>query len=185
MVMAKHTDIVHREGNISTAERIVRALIAISMLFYPMLSDLSQLDWISLLPLIAIYPMFTAVVGWDPVMFVIETGEHAGRSNQVRTAARIILASVGALMIAATLTAPTGRIGYYSLPALFGILPVFIAILGENPIQALRASIADLQSFDKNESGQVVEKGLESKFDESAEEIIESSHTFDIRQRAA
>lgn len=183
--MAKHTDIIHREGNISNGERIVRALIAISMLFYPMLTNWSQLEWISLLPLIAIYPMFTAVVGWDPIMFIIESGEHAGRSNQVRMAARIVLAGVGALMIAATLTIPTGRVGLYSLPALFGILPVFIAILGENPIQALQGSIADLHATDKNEPEQLVEYGLASRFDESANDYVESACEFQAHQRAA
>jgi len=183
--MTKHTDIIHREGNISTGERIVRALIAVSMLFYPMLGDLTQLEWVSLLPLIAIYPMFTAVVGWDPVMFIIETGEHAGRSNQVRKAARIILAGVGALMIAATLTVPAGRIGYYSLPALFGILPIFVAILGENPILALRSSIVELQTLDKIEPGQVVEKGYPPRFGKSAEANAESTKVFEIHRRAA
>ena len=184
-MMAKGTDIVHQEGNISIGERIARALVAISMLFYPMLMSESQMEWIALLPLVAIYPMFTAVVGWDPVLFIIETGEQAGRSRRVRMTARIVLASVGALMIAATLTVPSGRIGLYSLPALFGIWPVFIAILGENPLLALRESIADLRTPHKTEPEQVVEYRLPRRISESAGNGVASDSVASFHRRAA
>ncbi len=183
--MAKRTDIIHQEGNISIGERLVRALVAISMLFYPMLMAASQMEWIALLPLVAIYPMFTAVVGWDPILFIIETGEHAGRSKQVRMAARIVLASVGTLMIVASLTVPVGRVGWYSLSALIGTLPVFIAILGENPLQALQDSIADLRATYKNEAEQVVEYKLPSRIGESAGNSVVSSCVVQEHKRAA
>lgn len=183
--MAKRTDTIHQQGNISIGERIARALVAISMLFYPMLMSESQMEWIALLPLVAIYPMFTAVVGWDPVLFIIETGEQAGRSSQVRMAARIVLASVGALMIVATLTVPVGRVGWYSLSALIGTLPVFIAILGENPLQALQDSVADLRATYKNEAEQVVEYKLPSRIGESAGSSVVSGCVVQDHKRAA
>jgi hypothetical protein len=184
-MMAKGTDMVHQEGNISIGERIARAAVAISMLFYPMLMAESQMEWIALLPLVAIYPMFTAVVGWDPILFVIETGEQAGRSRQVRMTARIVLASVGALMIAATLTVPTERIGLYSLPALFGIWPVFIAILGENPLLALRESIADVRALHKTKTEQIVQYKLASQMGESAGSDIALNSIAPFHKRAA
>jgi len=184
-MMAKGTDMVHQEGNISIGERIARAAVAISMLFYPMLMVESQMEWIALLPLVAIYPMFTAVVGWDPILFIIETGEQAGKSRQVRMTARIVLASVGALMIAATLAVPTARIGLYSLPALFGIWPVFIAILGENPLLALQESIAELRAPHKNKPEQAVEHKLGSQLGESAGNGIASNSIAPFHKRAA
>jgi hypothetical protein len=183
--MAKGTDLIHPEGSIAKGERIVRALLAISMLFYPMLMATSHLEWIALLPLVAIYPMFTAVVGWDPILFVIETGEHAGKSRRVRIVARVVLAGVGALMILAPLTVPTGPLGWFSLPALFGTLPVFIAILGENPIQALQDSAADLDAVYRAEVEQLVEYSPLRQLGESAGASAASQNVFEWYRRAA
>ncbi|WP_455206862.1 hypothetical protein [Kaarinaea lacus] len=182
---AKGTDIIHQEGTITIGERFTRALLAISMLFYPMLSSALQMDWIAMLPLVAIYPMFTAIVGWDPILFLVESGEHAGKSSQVRTVARLVLISVGALMIVAALIIPAGYIGWYSLLALFGAIPVFIAILGENPVLALHDSIVDLRDINKNKVEQTVVIRRAAGLDESAGKSFIVNQISQAHKRAA
>ena len=145
--MAAGTDMIHTEGDITTRTRLVRAITALAMVGYPMVSGGAPIGIFALLPLIAIYPMYTAVVGWDPVKFLMEVAEPQGRSAQLQWAARFVLVMTGIAMIGATLTI-SGEVGWYGLLALFAIVPVFIAIMGENPVDALRDSSKQLRDID-------------------------------------
>ena len=82
--MAKDTGVIHKEGNITTSERFLRAITAIVMLAYPMVIETSPLDFLALLPLIAIYPMFTAIVGWDPIQFARDVGEFDNNIQAIK-----------------------------------------------------------------------------------------------------
>jgi hypothetical protein len=136
--------VVHTEGNITTLSRMMRAATAIVMLGYPMFVETNPLGIIALLPLIAIYPMFTAVVGWDPLRFIMETSQAQGRIRQLRFVGRFVLLLVGATMLGVTLT-KSGLVGLYALLALAAIVPIFIAILGEDPLEALLESSKKLR----------------------------------------
>jgi len=175
--MATDTDIIHKEGNIKTSERIIRAAVAVVMFAYPMVIETSLIHLLAFLPLIAIYPMFTAIVGWDPVLFAKETGEFKGKTRLLSVVARIILVLVGTMMIVATLTFSNPYVGWYSLLALFAIVPIMIAIMAENPIQALRESNAALRDSCKGHIEQSVVGKKKPGLDESViDNVIEGQH---------
>lgn len=170
--MATDTGTIHKEGNITVIDRTIRVFVAIVMLGYPMVTETSPLDVLALLPLIAIYPMFTAIVGWDPIQFAKETSELNEKTNLLSAVSRIVLVGVGVMMILATLTSPGNFVGWYSLLALFAIVPVMIAIMGENPIRALRESHGAITSNYEAYAEQSVIAKANSELVESAIEIM-------------
>lgn len=168
--MERETDMVYTEGDITPLNRLIRAATALAMLGSAMHSPANPLDIVALLPLIAIYPMFTAVVGWDPVQFIIDTAQSRGRRATVRLAARILLAMISAAMIGTTLTV-SGELGWYSLLALAAIVPMFLAILGEDPIEALCESSEYLRRRDENQREQPVSPEDDRVKDENADSV--------------
>jgi len=166
--MATGAGITHKEGSINTNERFMRVAIAIVMFTYPLVLETSPIDLLALLPLMAIYPMFTAIVGWDPVLFAKETAEINGKTKLLRAVARIILLIIGTMMIVIAVTIPGKYIGWYSVLALLAIVPITIAIMAENPIQTLRESNAAL----RNNHKAYVEQ---SNIGEPASELVESA----------
>ncbi|WP_455201325.1 YgaP-like transmembrane domain [Kaarinaea lacus] len=170
--MATGTALVHKEGNITVTERIARAAVAIIMLTYPMAAEVSSLDVLALLPLIAIYPMFTAIVGWDPIQFVMDTGALNGKTVLSNLVSRIVLISVGTMMILVTLTISETYVGWYGLLALLAIVPVMIAIMGENPVQALRKSHTVIHANDKDHVEQLIAGEADSGMVKNAVEYL-------------
>lgn len=141
-------------GDLTTVERYTRAAAALVLILYPMLTTQAPLGLIAVLPLIAIYPMFTAVVGWDPVRYVLNNSETAGINQKV---ARVGLVIIGTGLIGATMLTTVNPIGGLAVLALLGILPLFVAIFGENPITALIESSRKAAGQDidqRQESGQ-------------------------------
>jgi len=144
MTTLNEIDYDQTEGNISLPSRIFRAITALFMLIYPMIEGL-PIDLVALFPLIAIYPMYTAIVGWDPVAFILASARAQGKYSQIRVAARVFLFIIGAALIGYTLVIAelsSKVLGNNSILALVGILPIYVAIIAENPIVALRDSIA-------------------------------------------
>ena len=126
------------QGDLTREQRFARATAALLMLGYPMLTTMTPLGVIALLPLIAIYPMFTAVVGWDPVRYVLNASDET--LGVSRSVARAGLVVIGTGLIGATMLTTVNPIGGIAVLALLGILPIFAAIFGENPLTALLTS---------------------------------------------
>lgn len=135
------------QGDLTRAERFARAGAALIMLVYPMITSTTPLELIALLPLIAVYPMYSAIVGWDPVRFVLQNLESKGISRFV---ARAGLGVIGTGLIAATMLTSMTPIGGLAVLALLGILPIFVAIFGENPVVALFESEQESQRYSRN-----------------------------------
>lgn len=126
---------IETNGNLSNQQRGVRAVAALAMIIYPMTTVGSPLGFIALLPLIAIYPMFTALVGWDPIDYVLASVEDSDRVSKIL--ARVSLGIVGTGLILATMLVSVNPLGGFAILGLLGIAPIFLAIIGENPIKAL------------------------------------------------
>jgi hypothetical protein len=127
--------IIDTDGDLTSSQRVARAAAALVMLIYPMVTVTSPLGFIVLLPLIAIYPMFTAIVGWDPVGYVFASIEESDWIS--KTVARVGLGIVGTGLILATMLVSVNPLGGFAILALLGIAPIFLAIFGENPIKVL------------------------------------------------
>jgi len=143
------------DGELTVAQRYARAAAALVMLLYPMTTAATPLGFIALLPLIAIYPMFTAVVGWDPVRYVLAIAEEHNGTSQ--TVARTGLVIIGTGLIGSAMLTSVNPLGGLSVLALLGILPIFVAIFGENPVKALFES-----SRASQQSGQNIDQGQEA-----------------------
>jgi len=113
--MALDTGTIHKEGNISSRERFMRAVVAIVMLAYPLVTDTVFDGLLAVLPLVVIYPMFTAIVGWDPIQFALETAETSDKTKLLHSVARIALIVLSTMMIAAVLTISDKYTGWYIL----------------------------------------------------------------------
>lgn len=146
-------------GDLTAVERFTRAAAALVLLLYPMLTAQPTLGLIALLPLIAIYPMFTAVVGWDPVRYVLTNSEAVGINQKV---ARTGLVIIGTGLIGATMLTSVNPLGGLAVLALLGTLPLFIAIFGENPVTALFES-----------SRKVSEQNIDQRQDSGESRVVE------------
>jgi hypothetical protein len=167
-------------GDLTTSQRVARTAAALVMFLYPMTTAASPLGIIALLPLIAIYPMFSAVVGWDPVRYVLEGNKEWGISQ---TVARAGLVVIGTGLIGAPMLASVNPIGGLSLLALLGILPIFAAIFGENPVTALIESnrgyhdkTQDIDQKQVAEQGRVVEYTRKDSQNSSHQEHLPTHH---------
>ena len=78
--------------NISMSNRAVRVLLGCSMVGIVFFSNSVPLGWLAMLPLIAIYPLMTGVLGWDPVYAAFrrlhsQASETSGQTEKVGTVA--------------------------------------------------------------------------------------------------
>lgn len=56
----------HFTENLSTPDRIVRALVGVALVFVSSMLLVLSPALIGLLCLLAVYPLMTAMIGWDP-----------------------------------------------------------------------------------------------------------------------
>lgn len=114
--------------NLLRSERIMRVVWGASFIGFVGAQDSGPLGAMALLPLIAIYPLATGMLGIDPIRSVLAPGSRAYRVLQFSTG----LAMLGVAFIAAQ-----EILGMYALLALIAIIPVLAAILGCSPLMAL------------------------------------------------
>ena len=127
-----------RVENLGQTSRVLRALTGAALIGVTMQSGAAPLGWLAVLPLLAIYPMFTAISGWSPLKALFGQS-YQGReysNGQLSTATRVILAATGVVAIGSVYTV-SGPVGNLIILPLLGIYPVFTAILGEEPVTAL------------------------------------------------
>jgi hypothetical protein len=74
--------------NISNTERAVRIIVGLA-LTYSVLLQTGTLGLAAILPLIAVYPVMTAIIGWDPVYNMIAQFKN----RNARTSANTSIAS--------------------------------------------------------------------------------------------
>lgn len=76
----KHQDAHFPEmENIGKPERIIRAVVGAAMIEIVLLYPNAPMGWLTLLPMVALYPAFTAIFGWDPFYALI-------RQSRIRSA---------------------------------------------------------------------------------------------------
>lgn len=122
-------------ANLTGVQRAARGFTALVMLFYPLAVNTSPLELLALLPLLAIYPMFTAIVGWDPLQYAVNSLQVSCRTRRVL--ARTGLLVIGLGLIATTMLVDAAPLGSLVVLALIAIVPIYAALIGENPLSAL------------------------------------------------
>lgn len=149
------------QGDLTNSERAARAGAALVMIIYPMVVSAAPLELVALLPLIAIYPMYSAIVGWDPARYVLSNLESHGVS---RIIARVGLGIIGTGLIVATMLTSVSPLGGIAILAILGILPIFIALFGENPVTAL---------FEPRQISAEIDRDIDQKRDATLGSVVE------------
>jgi len=117
---------------LTTFERVVRTAIGIALMSSVFFAQ-GPMDWAVVLPLLAVYPLLTGVMGKEPMRMFLERGSVAYRTVQL-TVGGVLVSSIFA---ASHFTAVPME--EFMLLPLMGIYYVLAGILGQAPL----ASIAD------------------------------------------
>jgi hypothetical protein len=125
--------------NLDKHSRALRLLIGAGLIAFVMTTPQAPLGWYAVLPLLAIFPIFTAIIGWDPLKALFL---HSGFSRRALNFSRPVrwvvgatgVALIGSVYVAAYLGVSLGLL--MVLP-IVGIYPLFAAIAGMDPVTAL------------------------------------------------
>ena len=129
-----HTDRLENVENLTASERVLRALAGSVFILYTMNASVTPLGWLAVLPLLAVYPIFTAITGWSPIRFLFNKQDNQSRT--LSTVQRSAWGLTGAAAIGSVYMV-SGPLGGFAVLPLLGIYPVLVAILGEEPVSTL------------------------------------------------
>ena len=116
--------------NMGDGDRVIRVLIGALLIGYTMGVAVDKLGWLSVLPLLAIPVVMTAILSWDPLysLFNISTAKNmpvttlgfmASNVGKVDTYVRY---TIGLTMLVATLAFAPSPIGVVALIPLAGVI---------------------------------------------------------------
>ena len=113
-------------NNISENSRAARMLIGIIFIAEAMTTK-GALGAIAVLPLLAIYPIFTAFIGWDPVKAACQQRSFINCMLNFSRSARTALLVLGVAMFAPVFLV-SGAPGWLILLPLAAIYPIYLAM---------------------------------------------------------
>jgi hypothetical protein len=125
------------EQNLSNVSRAVRLVLGVGLILYTMLTAVTPLGWLAILPLAAIYPMLTALEGWDPVKYLIQNKAVVRFSRNLNPALRVGLGVFGAALIGIVMFSPASVTASLAWLALAAVYPLYAAITGQEPLVSL------------------------------------------------
>lgn len=132
-----NTTITHKAiTNLSTASRTARIALGVAFLLEVMTTRQAPLGTLAIWPLLAIYPLFTGLVGWDPLKEVCRDVCFSKHLLHLNKTTRTCCYAIGIAMLSSVYIV-TGAPGWLILLPLMAIYPIYIAVLGEEPITAL------------------------------------------------
>jgi len=125
--------------NLDKQSRAVRALIGAGLIVFVMTTPEAPLGWYAILPLLAVYPIFSAITGWDPVKAFFRHSSISRKALNFSRTLRVISGVLGASLIGSVYVASYLDIslGLWAILPILGIYPMFAAIAGMDPITAL------------------------------------------------
>ncbi len=125
--------------NLNRSQRASRMLVAVSLLGVTISAPAGALGGLAVLPLVAIYPLITAVLGWDPIFEMFGWGAGDIADGKLGHASHVELALTGIVLIGGVLVAPEAAAAGFSVLALAGIFPLVSALIGADLLQPMVA----------------------------------------------
>ncbi len=122
--------------NLDRSQRASRIISAFALLGVTVVATAGSLGWMSVLPLLAIYPLVTGVIGWDPVYELFGIGDS--ENGKLSAVSRAELAVTGTTLIGCVFVVPEYT-PICTLLALSGVFPAISALIGEDILQAVVA----------------------------------------------
>jgi hypothetical protein len=125
--------------NLGMQSRAARLLIGAGFIAFVMTTPQAPLGWYAVLPLLAVFPIFTAIIGWDPLKAFFQHASVTRRALNFSRPARWIVGATGVALIGTVYVAAYLDIslGLLMVLPILGIYPVFAAIAGMDPVTAL------------------------------------------------
>ena len=123
-------------SKLNMTNRIIRILIGSSMVGITMAAS-GSLGYLTLLPLLAIYPLMTGLLGEDPVNGLFARWQGGYNGHSLKPFARTVLLAVAAVAIGVVMTSPEGAVSVAGIITLFSIFPVMAGLFGEDLVTAL------------------------------------------------
>lgn len=114
-------------AKLSLFSRFTRLVLGALLLGFPM-SHQGELGAMTLLPLLAIYPILSAAIGYGLVSVLISSRTRINRTAHLGTVTRVLLVALGAGLIGSVMAGA-------ALPvwvALLGIAPILAGVLGSD-----------------------------------------------------
>jgi len=117
---------------LSITSRVVRLIVGGIFIGTVMGSD-GQLGYLTLLPLLAIYPILTGIFGEDPLDYLAGNWKGGFEGECFSPSNRIALVGLGALAIAVMMLSPE-NVGIRAFLALVSVYPIMAGLFGEDLI---------------------------------------------------
>lgn len=123
-------DTVIKQTELSTTSRVIR-IVAGSILIGITMNATGQLGFLALLPLLAIYPIATGLVGEDPLDNLFARWKGGFEGESFSPSSRIALLGLGGVAIGAIMVSPES-VGIRASLALASVYPIMAGLFGED-----------------------------------------------------
>ena len=122
-------------SKLNMTSRISRILIG-SVMIGIIMSANGPVGFLTLLPLIAIYPLMTGLLGEDPINGLFARWQGGFNGHCFKPSTRIALLAVAAGAIGVVMTSPEGVVSVAGMIALFSVFLVMAGMFGEDLLTA-------------------------------------------------
>jgi hypothetical protein len=128
-------DTTYTQSKLSTASR-VRRVAAASVLIGIVMNTSGPLGYLTLLPLLAIYPLLTGMIGEDPIDGLLTRWQGGFEGRCFRSSTRVALLVLGGAAIGAMMLSPE-NVGIRGVLALAAMYPIMAGLFGEDLISRM------------------------------------------------
>ena len=119
-----------KQSELSTAAR-VRRIITGSVFIGIVLNATGPLGYLTLLPLLAVYPLLTGMIGEDPIDGLLANWQGGFEGECFRPSSRVALLVLGGAGIGALMMSPES-VGIRGFLAIAAIYPIMAGLFGED-----------------------------------------------------
>lgn len=123
-------DNVANKIELSTPSRVSRVVVG-SLFIGIVMSSNGQLGYLTILPLLAIYPILTGIMGEDPLDYLFADWKGGFEGECYNPSSRIALVGLGGLAVGAVMLSPE-NVGIRAFLALVSVYPILAGLFGED-----------------------------------------------------
>lgn len=117
-------------GELSKGQKALRLVFGSALILAAMFYQ-GPFAEVALLPLLAVYPIMTGLIGVDPFYFLWQ--KVFGMRTQLCAFSRGVLLVISAAMIGAVMSGE-GELGWQGILAIMAVYPALAAIIGNDPL---------------------------------------------------
>jgi len=123
-------DTTIKKSELSTASRVRRIIVG-SAFVGIIMNITGPLGYLTLLPLLAVYPLLTGLIGEDPLDGLLANWQGGFEGKCFTASSRVALLVLGGVAIAAMMMSPE-TVGIRALLAIMALYPIMAGLFGED-----------------------------------------------------